>query len=240
MAASAPGVSLGVIFDKEFVEELFKKALQGREKDASAKLTAELERAFSGRKVHSLSAFLSLLIKLLSEQREVKVSKGEQDTNQWRNESSKAEKREAGGEQAAQEARELAAELPEYGYHGKLVVAIPVIVGAIISIVVFCFMAIYCHRTSSEEGEEGSSRGFFSILWPMRCSPAAPTTKEHVSARRQPLWLRDLYRPRSARCIEDMAQKLHDKESSAEDELYYQMLRGEFAVLRVAATDSAA
>ncbi|KAM5309455.1 leucine-rich repeat-containing protein 37A isoform 1-T2 [Glossophaga mutica] len=225
--------------NKEFVEESFKKALQGREKDTSAKLTAELERAPSGKKGDSSSAFLSLLVKLLSEQEEVKVSKEEPGTSQWKNESYKTKKREATREQDAQESSELATQLPEHGYNSKLVVAIPVIVGAITSTVIFCFIAIYCHRTPSKEGKDGSSRGFFSILWHTRCSPEH-TIKEDVSSRRQPLWLRDLYRPRSASCIEGMAQKLRDKDSSAEDELYYQMLRGEFSVLRVAATDSAA
>ncbi|KAM5309457.1 leucine-rich repeat-containing protein 37A isoform 2-T3 [Glossophaga mutica] len=180
-----------------------------------------------------------LLVKLLSEQEEVKVSKEEPGTSQWKNESYKTKKREATREQDAQESSELATQLPEHGYNSKLVVAIPVIVGAITSTVIFCFIAIYCHRTPSKEGKDGSSRGFFSILWHTRCSPEH-TIKEDVSSRRQPLWLRDLYRPRSASCIEGMAQKLRDKDSSAEDELYYQMLRGEFSVLRVAATDSAA
>lgn len=48
-----------------------------------------------------------LLIKLLSEQQEVKVPKEEQDSGQWKNESSTAEKREARGEQAAEESREV-------------------------------------------------------------------------------------------------------------------------------------
>ncbi|XP_053517102.1 leucine-rich repeat-containing protein 37A [Artibeus jamaicensis] len=232
--------------NKEFIEESFKKALQGWEKDTSAKLTAELETASSGKKGDSLSAFLSLLIKLLSEQQEVKVSKEEQDANPQKNESFKTERREAKGErEARRESSELTTELPEYRYNGKLGklgklgVAIPVIIGAITFIVIFCFIAIYCHRTSSKDSKEGSSRGLFSTLWPTGCPPEH-TIKKDVSSGRRPLWLRDLYRPCSGRCIEDMAQKLHDKDSSAEDELYYQMLRGEFAVLRVAATDSAA
>ncbi|XP_045046011.2 leucine-rich repeat-containing protein 37A [Desmodus rotundus] len=207
---------------KEFIEELFRKVLRGQQKDTSAKLTAEPKRASSSKKGDSWSASLSLLTKLLSEQQEVQVSKEEQDTNQWKNESYKPKRREAKGEREAQESSELTKELPEYGYNGTLTVAMPVIVGAVIFIVIFCFIAIYCRRTSSKEGKEGSSRGFFSILRHERCSPEH-TIKEDVSSRRQPLWLRDLYRPRSATCIEDLAQKLRDKDTSVEDELFYQM-----------------
>ncbi|XP_059764433.1 leucine-rich repeat-containing protein 37A2-like [Balaenoptera ricei] len=39
--------------------------------------------------------------------------------------------------------------------------------------------------------------------------------------RRRPLWLRDMYRPLNATCKENMAQKLHDRKSSDEDEIFY-------------------
>uniref|UniRef100_A0A8C0I512 Uncharacterized protein n=1 Tax=Balaenoptera musculus TaxID=9771 RepID=A0A8C0I512_BALMU len=41
-----------------------------------------------------------------------------------------------------------------------------------------------------------------------------------VRVRRQPLWLRDMYRPLNATRKENMAQKLHDRESSDEDEIF--------------------
>uniref|UniRef100_A0A8C9UPE5 Uncharacterized protein n=1 Tax=Spermophilus dauricus TaxID=99837 RepID=A0A8C9UPE5_SPEDA len=37
---------------------------------------------------------------------------------------------------------------------------------------------------------------------------------------RQPLWLRDMYRPLNATRKKNMAQKLHDKDSSDEDEIF--------------------
>lgn len=37
---------------------------------------------------------------------------------------------------------------------------------------------------------------------------------------RRPLWLRDMYRPLNATRKTDMARKLHDKESSDEDEIF--------------------
>ena len=38
--------------------------------------------------------------------------------------------------------------------------------------------------------------------------------------RRRPLWLQDMYRPLNATRKKNMAQKLHDKESSEEDEIF--------------------
>lgn len=38
--------------------------------------------------------------------------------------------------------------------------------------------------------------------------------------RRRPLWLRDMYRPLNATRKKNMAQKLHDKDSSDEDEIF--------------------
>uniref|UniRef100_A0A8D1F3L4 Uncharacterized protein n=1 Tax=Sus scrofa TaxID=9823 RepID=A0A8D1F3L4_PIG len=39
--------------------------------------------------------------------------------------------------------------------------------------------------------------------------------------RRRPLWLRDTYRPLSATRKKNMAEKLHDKESSDEEEIFH-------------------
>uniref|UniRef100_A0A8I3PM66 Uncharacterized protein n=1 Tax=Canis lupus familiaris TaxID=9615 RepID=A0A8I3PM66_CANLF len=38
--------------------------------------------------------------------------------------------------------------------------------------------------------------------------------------RRRPLWLRDMYRPLNATRKKNMAQKLHDRDSSDEDEIF--------------------
>uniref|UniRef100_A0A8C9CEA0 Uncharacterized protein n=1 Tax=Phocoena sinus TaxID=42100 RepID=A0A8C9CEA0_PHOSS len=43
---------------------------------------------------------------------------------------------------------------------------------------------------------------------------------EGFFGRRRPLWLRDTYRPLNATRKENMAQKLHDRESSDEDEIF--------------------
>nr|KAF6416229.1 hypothetical protein HJG59_009504 [Molossus molossus] len=219
------------------IEGLFMKILEGR-KNTSTELTVEPEGASRVKNGDNLSPFMSFLIKHLNEQQKVKVSKAEQDTNQWKKENYMNERPEAQSKQIEQESNELTKEVQGYGYNHHLIVAIPVTLGAIVFIVIFCFMAIY-YRTPSEEGKEGSSRGFFSILHHKRSSPKHEM-EEHLFWKRQPFWLRDLYRPVSATSIENMAQKLHDKDVSVEDELFYKMLRGEFSVFKVAATDSAA
>ncbi|XP_078298261.1 uncharacterized protein LOC144615259 [Panthera onca] len=79
-----------------------------------------------------------LLMKLLSEQQEVKVSKAEWDTDQWKNENYINESTEVQSEQRGQESRELTKEVPGYGYNNKLILAISVTVVVMILIIVFC------------------------------------------------------------------------------------------------------
>ncbi|KAF6109539.1 hypothetical protein HJG60_010812 [Phyllostomus discolor] len=111
-------------------------------------------RASSGKKGDRLSTFM---MKLLSEQREVKVSKPQWDTEQWKNERTAAQ-----GEQEEQESCELTG-VPGCGYEHDLARAVPVIAAAVIFILTLCLIVI-CHGTASKEGKEGSSRGFFSVL----------------------------------------------------------------------------
>ncbi|XP_078298264.1 uncharacterized protein LOC144615375 isoform X3 [Panthera onca] len=160
-----------------------------------------------------------LLMKLLSEQQEVKVSKAEWDTDQWKNENYINESTEVQSEQRGQESRELTKEVPGYGYNNKLILAISVTVVVMILIIVFCLIEIYSHRTAAKEGKEGSSRGFFGSLLRKRCSEESDN-QEGFFWRRRPLWLRDMYRPLNATRKKNMAQKLHDKDSSDEDEIF--------------------
>ncbi|XP_045842231.1 leucine-rich repeat-containing protein 37A2-like [Meles meles] len=160
-----------------------------------------------------------LLMKLLSEQQEVKVSKAEWDTDQWKTENYINESTEVQSEQKGQESSELTKEVPGYGYNNKLILAISVTVVVMILIIVFCLIEIYSHRTAAEEGKEGNSRGFFRSLLRKRCSPENEN-QEGFFWRRRPLWLRDMYRPLNATRKKNMAQKLHDKDSSDEDEIF--------------------
>ncbi|XP_072601503.1 leucine-rich repeat-containing protein 37A3-like [Vulpes vulpes] len=81
-----------------------------------------------------------LVMKLLSEQQEAKVSKAEWDTDQWKTENYINESTEAQSEQKGQESRELTKEVPGYGYNSKLILAISVTVVVRILIMVFCLI----------------------------------------------------------------------------------------------------
>ncbi|XP_046949386.1 leucine-rich repeat-containing protein 37A3-like isoform X4 [Lynx rufus] len=178
-----------------------------------------------------------LLMKLLSEQQEVKVSKAEWDTDQWENENYINESTEVQSEQRGQESRELTKEVPGYGYNNKLILAISVTVVVMILIIVFCLIEIYCHRAAAKEGKEGSSRGFFGSLLRKRCSKESDN-QEGFFWRRWPLWLRDMYRPLNATRKKNMAQKLHDKDSSDEDEIFHMKLGEAGKATAEKATDS--
>uniref|UniRef100_A0A8C0LTC2 Leucine-rich repeat-containing protein 37A3-like n=1 Tax=Canis lupus dingo TaxID=286419 RepID=A0A8C0LTC2_CANLU len=81
-----------------------------------------------------------LLMKLLSEQQEVKVSKAEWDTDQWKTENYINESTEAQSEQKEQKSSEPTKEVPGYGYNNKLILAISVTVVVMILIIVFCLI----------------------------------------------------------------------------------------------------
>ncbi|KAM9044313.1 leucine-rich repeat-containing protein 37A2-like isoform 3-T3 [Megaptera novaeangliae] len=161
-----------------------------------------------------------LLMKLLSKQQEVKVSKAEWDTGQWKSDNYISESTEAQSEQKEQESSELTKEVPGYGYNNKLILAISVTVVVTILVTLLCLIEIYSHRIAKGEDKKRSRRGFFRFLLRKRSSGESES-QEGFFGRRQPLWLRDMYRPLNATRKENMAQKLHDRESSDEDEMYF-------------------
>uniref|UniRef100_A0A8C0RH36 LRRC37A/B like protein 1 C-terminal domain-containing protein n=2 Tax=Canis lupus familiaris TaxID=9615 RepID=A0A8C0RH36_CANLF len=81
-----------------------------------------------------------LLMKLLSEQQEVKVSKAEWDTDQWKTENYINESTEAQSEQKEQKSTNKRS--PGYGYNNKLILAISVTVVVMILIIVFCLIEV--------------------------------------------------------------------------------------------------
>uniref|UniRef100_A0A2K5PXD4 LRRC37A/B like protein 1 C-terminal domain-containing protein n=1 Tax=Cebus imitator TaxID=2715852 RepID=A0A2K5PXD4_CEBIM len=81
-----------------------------------------------------------LLMKLLSEQQEEKVSKAEWDTDQWKTENYINESTEAQSEQKQQESSELTKVVPGYGY-SKFILAISVSVTVTMFILIFCVIA---------------------------------------------------------------------------------------------------
>ncbi|KAM5213208.1 leucine-rich repeat-containing protein 37A2-like [Hipposideros larvatus] len=157
------------------------------------------------------------LMKILSKQQEAKASKAEWGTDQWENENYISESTEAQSERKWQEPRERTKEVPGHGYHEKLILAISVTVLVMILIITFCVIEIHTHRRAAEEGKERSSRSFFQILLYKKCSSESESQKSS-SWRRWPLWLRDMYRPLNATRKEKMTQKLHDQDSSDDDE----------------------
>ncbi|XP_058140389.1 leucine-rich repeat-containing protein 37A2-like isoform X5 [Dasypus novemcinctus] len=151
-----------------------------------------------------------LLMKLLSEQQEVKVSKADWDTDQWKTENYIHESTEVQSEQKGRRLSEPTKEVPGYGYNNKLILAISVTVVVMILIIIFCVIEIYSHRAASEEDEEKG---------PRKCTTESEN-QEGFFWRRRPLWLRDMYKPLNATRKKNMAQKLHDKDSSDEDEIF--------------------
>uniref|UniRef100_A0A8C9QI21 LRRC37A/B like protein 1 C-terminal domain-containing protein n=1 Tax=Spermophilus dauricus TaxID=99837 RepID=A0A8C9QI21_SPEDA len=82
-----------------------------------------------------------LLMKLLSEQQEIKVSKAEWDTDQWKTENYINESTEAQGDNKEhEETSELTKGVPGYGYNNKLILAISVTVVVMILIIIFCLI----------------------------------------------------------------------------------------------------
>ncbi|XP_012888698.1 PREDICTED: leucine-rich repeat-containing protein 37B-like [Dipodomys ordii] len=145
---------------------------------------------------------IGLLMKFLSKQQEVKVSKADWDTDQWKTENYINESTEGQGEQ--KELSQLVQEVPGYGYNNKLILAISVTVVVMILIVIFCLIEM---------------EGFFSL--------------------KRPLWLRDMYRPLNATRKKNMAKKLHDLESSDEDEVLKKKKGNPSEVIIEIPTDSA-
>ncbi|XP_073653553.1 leucine-rich repeat-containing protein 37A2-like isoform X4 [Tursiops truncatus] len=161
-----------------------------------------------------------LLMKLLSKQQEVNVSEAEGDTDQWKADNYISESTEAQSEQKGQESSELTKEVPAYGYKNRLILAISISAVVTIWVTILCLIEIYSHRIANEEDKKRSRRGFFRFLRRKRSSGESES-QEGDFGRRRPLWLKDTYRPLNATCMENMAQKLHDRESSDEDEIFY-------------------
>uniref|UniRef100_A0A8C6C2T2 LRRC37A/B like protein 1 C-terminal domain-containing protein n=1 Tax=Monodon monoceros TaxID=40151 RepID=A0A8C6C2T2_MONMO len=147
-----------------------------------------------------------LLMKLLSKQQEANVSKAEWDTDQWKADNYISERTEAQSEQKGQESSELTKEVPGYGYNNRLILAISI--------------SVRWKMTCNTNCVCFPPRGFFRFLLRKR-SPGESESQEGFFGRRRPLWLRDTYRPLNATGKENMAPKLHDRESSDEDEIFY-------------------
>nr|XP_031325343.1 leucine-rich repeat-containing protein 37A2-like [Camelus dromedarius] len=104
-------------------------------------------------------------------------------------------------------------------------VLISVAVTAVVAVLVisFCLFEICSHRTAAKD-QKKSVRGFFQFLLRRKCSEQSES-QEGFFQRMRPLWLRDMYRPLSATRKKNMVQKLHDGESSDEEEIFSKDVR---------------
>uniref|UniRef100_A0A8C8W319 Leucine-rich repeat-containing protein 37B-like n=1 Tax=Peromyscus maniculatus bairdii TaxID=230844 RepID=A0A8C8W319_PERMB len=83
-----------------------------------------------------------LLMKLLSEQQEFKLSRTDWDTEQWKTENYINESTEAQGEQKGLEPSQLTKAVPGYGYNNKVILAISVTVVVTVLIIIFCLIEV--------------------------------------------------------------------------------------------------
>ncbi|XP_030655645.1 leucine-rich repeat-containing protein 37A [Nomascus leucogenys] len=155
------------------------------------------------------------LLNLLSKQQEVKASKVEWDTDQWKTDTY-IESTEAQSEHKEQKSLELTKEVPGYGYKKKLAFALIVTIIVTNLIILLCLIVICCHQRSPQEDEEGFSRGIFRFLPRRRCS-SQRESQDGLFSFSQPLWLKDMYKPFSATRVNNCTWKLC--KSSNEDEL---------------------
>ncbi|XP_054565339.1 leucine-rich repeat-containing protein 37A-like isoform X3 [Eptesicus fuscus] len=201
--------------EKVLTEGPFMKILQGRKNYNNTELTIEPERASSKKNSDTLSAFMSLLMKLLDEQQEVKVSKGEWDTEQWKN-----DRMEAPGEQEEEESYEFTKEVPGFKNYNKVIIASPVIAVVAFFFVVFCLIAI-CR---SKESTNVSSRG--SLASDQQNKSAEYQLEEGGFWRRLFVFLKNLFAPLLSICQRKSDVKTQDAD---ENEAFLKMEQAEEA-----------
>ncbi|XP_055979902.1 leucine-rich repeat-containing protein 37A-like [Sorex fumeus] len=123
-----------------------------------------------------------LLMKLLSERQDVKVSSEKWDTDQWEAENYINENTEGQGEQKQAEASELI-KVPGYVvYHNqKAVVAINVAVVVIILVLILCLIEIYSYR--ARQCKDGRSREPREVMKRAARTPEEKAAKETKTAK---------------------------------------------------------
>ncbi|XP_005407554.2 PREDICTED: leucine-rich repeat-containing protein 37A2-like [Chinchilla lanigera] len=183
-----------------------------------------------------LISMTGLLIKRLSEQQKVSVSKAQWDAEPGESENytnkSTAEKGEGKGEEKQQESRELPKFLTP-NYH-KLILPLSVMGGVVVFwMIIFWLIEICPHRR-----EGGESSRDFSRHWHGRCT-TEHEKEEAVPQFGRPLWLRDMYRPMSASRMRGAPAKLQDE---SPDEAILKINAGELreVVVEAAPTESTA
>uniref|UniRef100_A0A6I8N206 LRRC37A/B like protein 1 C-terminal domain-containing protein n=1 Tax=Ornithorhynchus anatinus TaxID=9258 RepID=A0A6I8N206_ORNAN len=160
-----------------------------------------------------------LLMKLLSEREEADGSQLMWSSGRWRN-GDYFNGSVDGNLTEDEEARELSQDIPSYGYGNKLLLAISVTVVIMTIIAAICLIEICSQRASSAEGAKQTA-SLWSFQQSSQTLPRQTSEKDNQAAKvGKPLWLRDMYRPLDSTRKKNMAQKLHDRDSSDEEEIY--------------------
>nr|XP_016850005.1 PREDICTED: uncharacterized protein LOC103279261 [Anolis carolinensis] len=102
--------------------------------------------------------------------------------------------------------------LPEYGYGNKILLAISV-TAAIMLIILAIGLYEICSQRSREGGEK---RGF----WGRKKKGSMDEQASATSSVDKPLWLKDTYQPLDETRRKSMVNKLHDAESSDEEDIF--------------------
>ncbi|XP_030397580.1 leucine-rich repeat-containing protein 37A2-like [Gopherus evgoodei] len=177
-----------------------------------------------------------LLMKLFSEREDIKETSSLWRTYLWENRNAPNESTHQ-RKTSKKDSEELSPEPPQYSYGNKLLLAISVTVVIMIIIAVIClievsqknpFVAWPLFQSSSQHCVGESLRTVFPTV------PGVDTTAQdkclcavfqlpgvsESSSMEKPLWLRDMYLPLDSIRKKSMAQKLYDRESSDEEEIF--------------------
>ncbi|XP_063158123.1 leucine-rich repeat-containing protein 37A2-like [Candoia aspera] len=106
--------------------------------------------------------------------------------------------------------------IPQYGYGNKLLLAISVTAVIMVIIAVICLIEICSQR--SAKGREGTPQERRTFLG--RKKKGTPEKQTSASSFDKPLWLKDMYQPLDEIRKKDMIDKLHDEESSEEEDIF--------------------
>ncbi|XP_074080483.1 leucine-rich repeat-containing protein 37A2-like isoform X2 [Macrotis lagotis] len=159
------------------------------------------------------------LMKLLSEQEKMKQSPAHQNLSPWKNKTHLNESTTLQMVLGKLQTDKLTKDIPKFGYNSKLLLAISVTVVVMIIIAVICLIEICSHRPTTSKGEIKYSCNLWNFITSLhKKSPRKYEEDKDFYTKGKPLWLRDMYRPLDATRKKNMAQKLHDQDSSDEEE----------------------
>ncbi|KAL6083337.1 hypothetical protein STEG23_033032, partial [Scotinomys teguina] len=146
-----------------------------------------------------------LLMKLLSEQQEFKLSRTDWDTEQWKSENYINESIES---QKGLEPSQRAKQVPGFSYKNKVILAVSVTGVVIIMIIIFCLISIYSHRKKT--GDEEKSKGG------KKCYKDGES-QERFAWFKWPQWLTNIFKRDTQQ--KGGTEELQSKEFATEEEI---------------------